>query len=205
QTARYPSMPLSLPPTAVDYVVEIEQIGALLSDLVKGVALIPERVDDPLRDLLTFVTRQTNMDFRNYKPSTILRRISRRMAIAHATTLRDYDEYLHAHPEEVSELVKAFLINVTGFFRDKEAFEFLRDSVISDLIEQGRENGRVLRLWSAGCSTGEEAYSLGILLADILGPELTDWNVRIFATDLDDEAVGYARRGLYPSKLLADL
>src|SRR5262249_5165580 len=124
---------------------------------------------------------------------------------AHATTLRDYDEYLHAHPEEVSELVKAFLINVTGFFRDKEAFEFLRDSVISDLIEQGRENGRVLRLWSAGCSTGEEAYSLGILLADILGPELTDWNVRIFATDLDDEAVGYARRGLYPSKLLADL
>src|SRR5215831_13127849 len=154
QTAPYPSMPLSLPPTAVDHVVEIEQIGPLLSDLVKGVALVPDKVEDPLRDLLTFVTRETNMDFRNYKPSTILRRISRRMAIVHATTLRDYDAYMHGHPEEVSELVKAFLINVTGFFRDKEAFEFLGESVIPDLIEQGRENGRVLRFWSAGCSTG---------------------------------------------------
>jgi len=205
QTAPYPSMPLSLPPTAVDHVVEIEQIGPLLSDLVKGVTLIPERVDDPLRDMLTYVTRQTNMDFRNYKPSTILRRISRRMAIIHATTLRDYDEYLHSHPDEISDLVKAFLINVTGFFRDKEAFEFLRESVLADLIEQGRQNGRVLRLWSAGCSTGEEAYSLGILLADIMGQELSEWNIKIFATDLDDEAVSFARRGLYPSKLLADL
>jgi len=204
QTAPYPSMPLSLPPTVVDHVVEIEEIGPLLSDLVTGV-LIPEKVDDPLRDLLTYITRQTNMDFRNYKPSTILRRLSRRMAIVHATTPRDYDEYVHGHPEEVSELVKAFLINVTGFFRDKEAFEFLRDSVIPQLIEKGRENGRVLRFWSAGCSTGEEAYSLGILLADILGPELTEWNVKIFATDIDDEAVSFARRGIYPAKLLADL
>src|SRR5262249_7358784 len=110
QTAPYPSMPLSLPPTAVDHVVEIEQIGPLLSDLVSGIALSPEKVEDPLRDLLTFVTRQTNVDFRNYKPSTILRRISRRMAIVHATTLKDYDEYLHSHPEEIAELVKAFLI-----------------------------------------------------------------------------------------------
>src|SRR5215510_8857013 len=178
QTAAYPSMPLSLPPTAVDHVLEIEQIGPLLSDLVKGVALVPDKVEDPLRDLLTFVTRQTNIDFRNYKPSTILRRISRRMAVIHATTLRDYDEYLHAHGEEVAELVKAFLINVTGFFRDKEAFELLKDSVIPDMIDRGRENGRILRFWSAGCSTGEEAYSLGILLADVLGPELTEWNIK---------------------------
>src|SRR5215813_5723540 len=185
RTAPYPSMPLSLPPTVVDHVVEIEQIGPLLSDLLSGVPLTPEKVDDPLRDLLTYISQQANMDFRNYKPSTILRRISRRMALAHSRTIRDYAEYLRVHPEEVTELCRAFLINVTGFFRDREAFDFLKDFVVPDMIERGRANGRAFRAWSAGCSTGEEAYSLAILLAEVLGGELSEWNVKIFATDLD--------------------
>jgi len=205
RTAPYPSMPLSLPPTVVDHVVEIEQIGPLLSDLLSGVPLTPEKVDDPLRDLLTYISQQANMDFRNYKPSTILRRISRRMALAHSRTIRDYAEYLRVHPEEVTELCRAFLINVTGFFRDREAFDFLKDFVVPDMIERGRANGRAFRAWSAGCSTGEEAYSLAILLAEVLGGELSEWNVKIFATDLDDEAVNFARRGLYPQKLLSAL
>jgi two-component system CheB/CheR fusion protein len=205
KTATYPSMPQSLPPTVVDHVVEIEQIGPLLSDLLKGSGLMPEKVEDPLRDLLTYVSQNVNMDFRNYKPSTLLRRISRRMAIVHAQNLRDYDDYLRAHSEEVTELVKGFLINVTGFFRDREAFDFLKDFVVPDLFERARENGRILRVWSAGCSTGEEAYSVAILLAEVLGSEISDWNIRIFATDLDDEAVSFARRGFYPTKLLDDL
>src|SRR5215203_600213 len=92
QTAPYPSMPLSLPPTAVDHVADMEQIGPLLYDLLKGVELPePEKAEDPLRDLLSQVTAQTNIDFRNYKSSTILRRIGRRMAVTHNTNIRDYE------------------------------------------------------------------------------------------------------------------
>ena len=206
QTAPYPSMPLSLPPTAVDHVVEMEQIGPLLYDILKGVSLPPpEKAEDPLRDLLTYVSAQTNIDFRNYKPSTILRRIGRRMAVTHNPNIRDYADYLHTHPNEIAELVKAFLINVTGFFRDPEAFEVLKETIIPDLVEQSKETGRTLRLWSAGCATGEEAYSLAVLLADHLGTDFPEWNVKIFATDVAADAIAFARRGLYPENVLGEL
>ena len=206
QTAAYPSMPLSLPPTAVDHVVEMEQIGPLLFDILRGVDLpVSQKADDPLRDLLTNVSAQTNIDFRNYKSSTILRRIGRRMAVTHNATIRDYSDFLHTRPDEVKELVRAFLIKVTGFFRDPEAFDFIKSTIIPTMVERGQANGRTLRLWSAGCATGEEAYSLALLLADHLGPELAEWNVKIFATDLAADAINFARRGLYPENVLSDL
>jgi two-component system CheB/CheR fusion protein len=207
QTAAYPSMPLSLPPTAVDHVLEIEQIGPLLFDLLKGMSLPSptEKPDDPFRDLLVQVSAQTNIDFRNYKSSTILRRIGRRMAVTHNSSLRDYADYLRTQPDEVSELVKAFLIKVTGFFRDPEAFEFLNATIIPELIDRAKANGRTLRLWSAGCATGEEAYSLALLIADQLGQDFPEWNVKIFATDLAADAINFARRGLYPENVLKDL
>jgi two-component system CheB/CheR fusion protein len=203
QTAAYPSMPLSLPPTAVDHVLEIEQIGPLLFDLLKGMSLPSptEKPDDPFHDLLVQVSAQTNIDFRNYKSSTILRRIGRRMAVTHNNNLRDYADYLSTHPDEVSELVKAFLIKVTGFFRDPEAFEFLNTTIIPELIDRAKANGRTLRLWSAGCATGEEAYSLALLIAEQLGPDFPEWNVKIFATDLAADAINFARRGLYPENV----
>ena len=208
ETAAYPSMPLSLPPTAVDHVVDMEQIAPLLFDILKGIDLQEapsQKIDDPMRDLLSQISAQTNIDFRNYKSSTILRRIGRRMAVTHNSTIRDYADYLRTHPDEVKELVKSFLIRVTGFFRDPEAFEFLRSSVIPVLIERGKENGRTLRIWSAGCATGEEAYSLALLVADLLGPDFPEWNVKIFATDLAGDAIAFARRGLYPENVLRDL
>lgn len=206
ETAPYPSMPLSLPPTVVDHVVEMEQIGPLLYDLLKGVNLPPtETQNDPLREVLQLVTAQANIDFRNYKASTILRRISRRMALAHISTLHDYSDYMRMHPEEVTELVKAFLIKVTGFFRDPEAFDFLKQNVLPELIGKAKENGRILRVWSAGCATGEEAYSMALLIADALGPDLPEWSVKIFATDVADDAIAFARRGLYPETVLTDL
>jgi two-component system CheB/CheR fusion protein len=207
QTAHYPSMPLALPPTGVDHVAELEQIGPLLYDILKGVMLPEpkEKAEDALRDILSQVSRQTNIDFRPYKPSTILRRIARRMAVTHNHSIRDYEHYLEAHPEEVGELVMAFLIKVTEFFRDGDAFSYLRDQVLPRLIERGRENGRVLRCWSAGCATGEEPYSLALLIADHLGAELPEWSIKIFATDLDDGAIGYARRGVYPRNVLNNL
>src|SRR5215213_8008590 len=207
QTAAYPSMPLSLPPTAVDHVVEIEHIGPLLSDILKGISLpaATEKPDDPLRDLLAQVSGQTNIDFRNYKSSTILRRIGRRMAVTHNASTSDYADYLRTHPDEIKELGRAFLIKVTGFFRDPEAFDFLRGTVITELIERAKANGRTLRLWSAGCATGEEAYSLALLLADQLGHDFAEWNVKIFATDVAADAISFARRGLYPENVLKDL
>jgi two-component system CheB/CheR fusion protein len=206
QTAPYPSMPLSLPPTAVDHVVDMEQIGPLLYDILQGVSLPPpEIVEDPLRALLTLVSAHTTIDFRNYKPSTILRRIGRRMAVTHKRNIRDYSDYLRNHPDEVKELVKAFLIKVTGFFRDPEAFAVLKETIIPELIKRGKENGRTLRLWSAGCATGEEAYSLALLIADQLGSDFPEWNVKIFATDLAAEAIAFARRGFYPENVLNDL
>ena len=207
ETAPYPSMPLSLPPTAVDHVVEVEQIGPLLFDILKGVKLPTpsDKIDDPFRDLLTQVSARTNIDFRNYKASTILRRIGRRMAVTHNANIRDYTDYLRTHPDETQELVKAFLIKVTGFFRDPEAFEFLKEAIIPELIDRARQNGRVLRIWSAGCATGEEAYSLAMLIAAELGPAFPEWNAKIFATDLAADAVTFARRGLYPENVLRDL
>src|SRR5947199_2708332 len=191
QTARYPSMPLALPPTIVDFEVDVEQIGQLLYDLLKGTIIqqTEERTEDVLHAILEQVSRQASIDFRPYKTSTILRRIGRRMTITRNRTMSDYLEYLKSHPEEVGELVKAFLINVTQFFRDAEAFTYLRREILPDLIEKGRARDRVLRFWAAGCATGEEPYSLAMLITEMLGEELSDWSVKIFATDLDDAAI----------------
>lgn len=205
-TARYPSMPQALPPTAVDYVADIEKIGPLLNDVIKGVHIEPEeKAEDLIRDLLELVGRETNVDFRSYKSSTILRRIARRMAVVRTSTIQDYRKYLETHPGEINDLVMAFLIKVTEFFRDPDAFKYISDELLPRILRRGEENGRTLRVWSAGCATGEEPYSLAMVLADRLGKELADWNVKIFATDLDEEAVSFARRGLYPAPMLKEL
>ncbi len=207
QTARYPSMPLALPPTVVDFEANVEQIGPLLYDLLMGVSIqqTEERTEDVLREILEHVGRQASIDFRPYKTSTILRRISRRMAVTHNRTIRDYADYLRIHPGEVGELVKAFLINVTQFFRDAEAFAFLKSEILPRLVARAHERDRVLRFWAAGCATGEEPYSLAMLLTDILGAELSQWSVKIFATDLDEAAINFARRGLYSENLLKSI
>ncbi|MBV9259639.1 MAG: PAS domain-containing protein, partial [Ktedonobacteraceae bacterium] len=176
----------------------------LLYDLLNGVNIpqTEERTEDVLRDILEQVSRQASIDFRPYKTSTILRRISRRMAVTHNRTMRDYADYLKLNPEEVGNLVKAFLINVTQFFRDADAFAYLRSDILPILIARARQRDHVLRLWAAGCATGEEPYSLAMLLTDQLGAELPEWSVKIFATDLDEAAITFARRGLYSENLL---
>jgi two-component system CheB/CheR fusion protein len=127
------------------------------------------------------------------------------MTAVRSATVEDYAQHLEAQPGEVGQLANDLLINVTEFFRDRDAFLFLRNTVLPDIVERGRKRGRQLRFWSAGCSTGEEAYSLVIALAELLGPELAQWNLRVFATDVDEEAVAYARRGLYPENVLGAL
>jgi two-component system CheB/CheR fusion protein len=204
QTARYPSMPLALPPTIVDFEVDIEQIGPLLYDLLTGVEIpqTEERTEDLLRTILELVSRQASIDFRPYKTSTILRRIARRMAVTHNKTLSEYADHLKRYHEEVRELVKAFLINVTQFFRDADAFVYLKNEILPLLIAQARQKEHTIRMWTAGCATGEEAYSLAMLLSDLLGTELAEWSIKIFATDLDEASITFARRGLYSENLL---
>jgi two-component system, chemotaxis family, CheB/CheR fusion protein len=207
KTARYPSMPLALPPTVIDFEADIENIGPLLYDLLTGIDLprTEGKTEDTVRDILELISRQASIDFRPYKTSTIVRRIVRRMTVTHNRTMQSYVDYLKAHPEEVGELVKAFLINVTQFFRDPEAFEYLKRDILPQLIAQARAKDRVLRIWTAGASSGEEPYSLAMLMADLLGAELPDWSVKIFATDLDDGAINFARRGLYSENMLKGL
>ena len=207
QTARYPSMPLALPPTVIDFEAVIEQIGPLLYDLLLGVnpPRSEEKTEDVLQAILEQVGRQASIDFRPYKTSTILRRIGRRMTVTHNSSMREYEAYLRLHPEEVGELVKSFLINVTQFFRDADAFAYLKSDILPNLIQQARSRDHVLRLWAAGCASGEEPYSLAMLLTDLLSTELPAWSVKIFATDLDEAAINFARRGLYSENLLKEV
>ena len=161
-------------------------IGPMLQDLVTGTDLPeapPPGEPNALAEILGLLGRHSAVDFRPYKPTTILRRISRRMAVTHTRTLSEYHDFLQSHPQEVAELVMALLIKVTEFFRDPEAFTYLKREVLPELFARGREQGRVLRIWSAGCATGEEAYSLALLIADQLAGELNEWSVKVFATD----------------------
>ncbi len=204
QTARYPSMPLALSPSIVDFEADLDQIRPLLEALLAGGTPTPteEKTDDVLRGILDLLARRTNHNFRAYKPNTILRRISRRMAAVHVLSMGDYAHYLDTHPAEVGQLVDALLINVTRFFRDEGAWDHLRTHVLPELIARKRATDRVLRFWSAGCATGEEPYSLAMVVSDLLGDELGDWNIKIFATDVDEPAVSFARLGVYPASLL---
>jgi len=208
KTARFPSMPLALSPSIVDFEVDLERLGQLLFDLLTGVDNFPrleEKTEEVLRAILALVSRQAHIDFRLYKTSTIMRRISRRMIVTYQKTIRDYLEYLGLHAEEVGELVKAFLINVTQFFRDAAAFAYLKSEILPKLIAQARDRDQVIRMWIAGCASGEEPYSLAMILTDLLGEELTAWNVKIFATDVDEATITFARRGLYTENMLKDV
>ena len=207
RTALYPSMPAALPPTIVDHVTDVERIPSLLQELLARPTAPPARdsVDSALKKVIALVTKQSDIDFHSYKPKSILRRIGRRMTAIGSMTLEDYAQVLEEQPEEVGRLASDLLINVTQFFRDPEAFDFLRQNVLPEIIERARSRGRQLRLWSAGCSTGEEAYSLVMLVSDFLGPEFSQWKLKVFATDVDEDAVNFARKGLYPANLLGSV
>jgi len=205
-TAAYPGMPESLATTTVDFVSDLERIAPLLQDLLSGVQtpMSPE-AEDLLLALLAQVREQTGMDFSHYKRPTILRRLQRRMVALGTRQLATYATYLAQHPEEGAHLVASFLINVTEFFRDPAFYEAMRERVLPELIAYARTQGNVLRIWSAGCATGEEAYSVAILVAETLGDELTQFAVQIFATDLDEDALAFARRGAYPAAALTSV
>src|SRR5215203_3451140 len=204
-TATFPGMPLAVPSSAIDIVADLEAIGPLLGDLVSGAYHVPATSDDhDLHAFLDRVRERTGLDFSAYKRATIVRRLQRRMAAAGAATLPDYRRYMERHPEELQRLVASFLIKVTEFFRDPELFTYLSDRVLPALVSEARERGE-LRIWSAGCATGEEAYSLAMLVSDLIAADAEELPVRIFATDVASDAVEFARRGIYTEAALQGL
>ncbi|HEY3110489.1 MAG TPA: chemotaxis protein CheB [Chloroflexota bacterium] len=206
ETASYPTMPQSLAPTTVDLVADLEDMGRLLYGLVTG-ATTPSRPgeEDALRAFLEQLRERSGIDFNSYKMPTITRRLQRRILAIGADDLSAYLRHLQTHPDEYQRLISSFLIKVTEFFRDRELFDYLRDQLVPELVADARRRGNGLRIWSAGCATGEEAYSLAILVAEALGDELDRFHVRLFATDLDPDAVAFARRGVYPASALVDV
>ncbi|MBP7770068.1 MAG: protein-glutamate O-methyltransferase CheR [Aliarcobacter sp.] len=138
--------------------------------------------------------QETNVDFSQYKNTTISRRIERRMSILKVASIIDYNNYLIKNKAEIKELFKDILIGVTSFFRDEESFEEL-EKKLTDYIN--KKNDNIIRIWSPGCSTGEEPYTIAIILAEILKENIADFKIQIFASDLDIRAIDTARKGLY--------
>src|SRR5262245_22847895 len=133
-------------------------------------------------ELLEYLKRSRGFDFTAYKRSSLVRRVQKRMQTAQIDTYGSYCDYLEAHPQEFTQLFNTILINVTSFFRDPQMWDYLASDLIPRILE-ARNGDTSIRIWSAGCSSGEEAYSLAMLLADALGPDEFSDRVKIYATE----------------------
>jgi len=210
-TAKYGGMPQSaIDAGCVDWILPPEQIAAEIANITRnrGVALKPpahtaQQPATTIKKLLLKVKQYTRIDFGGYKEATIWRRIERRMAANHVFSIEDYLALTESQPDELDRLAKDILISVTAFFRDPDAFEVLASQL--PLLLKGKQPGDEIRIWVPGCATGEEAYSIAILLSEMLGASASLYKIQIFATDLDNEAMNFARRGLYSEGSLAEL
>lgn len=208
-TAKYNGMPQSAIDTgSVDWILPPENMGAEIGLIVQHRGRIPMATQSAgapatLKTLLVKVRGRTKVDFSQYKEPTLWRRIERRMAANHVGTLPDYLALVDERPQELDKLCKDILISVTSFFRDTEAFAGL-EKVVARILTSKRA-GDDIRIWVAGCATGEEAYSLAILFAEQLGAAFDQYRIQIFATDIDLEAMARARRGVFPAPSLAHM
>ena len=160
--------------------------------------------ENAMRKIFVLLRTQTGHDFSQYKPSTIFRRIERRMAVHQIDGIDGYVKYLQQTPLEVQALFNDLLIGVTNFFRDPEAFVTLEEKLIPKLFE-GKPAGAAVRVWCTGCSTGEEAYSIAILMQERLESLRASYKVQVFATDIDSRAIAVARAGVYPVSIADDI
>jgi two-component system, chemotaxis family, CheB/CheR fusion protein len=211
ETARYDGMPRAAIEAGVaDYVLPPEAMPARLSEYLRQsfykrsqVRQALKKDDANLKSIFSLVKVRTGRDFSGYKISSINRRIEHRMAVNEIERVEDYLRLLRENPAEIENLMKDFLIQVTSFFRDKEAFAALKQAV--DKILRARPEGSQLRAWIPGCSTGEEAYSIAIILLECVQGSGRDYEVQVFGTDLDSGAIGMARSGSYPDTIARDV
>jgi two-component system CheB/CheR fusion protein len=160
--------------------------------------------DPALRRLLETLSATYNFDFREYKEPSLARRIRARMSQVHLEKFDEYGRYLEQHPDEHIALFNTVLINVTTFFRDPEAWKFVASDIIPRLVDAAAET-RSLRIWSAGCSSGEEPYTMAILLAEHLGERAAEYLIKIYGTDVDEDALAAARHAIYRLDQLKDV
>jgi two-component system, chemotaxis family, CheB/CheR fusion protein len=156
--------------------------------------------DPEFEELLSFIRDQRGFDFTGYKRPSLMRRISKRMHDLKVATFPEYREYLDAHAGEFVHLFNTILINVTSFFRDEVAWEYLQREIAPRIVEQHDGTDRPIRLWSTGCATGEEAFTLAMVFAEALGEDAFKDRVKIYATDIDDDALGKGRHAEYSEK-----
>jgi two-component system CheB/CheR fusion protein len=154
--------------------------------------------------LINYVKRSRGFDFTGYKRPSLIRRFQRRMQTVDIGTYNEYMDYLEVHPDEFIELFNTILINVTSFYRDRDAWDYLRDDVIPKILAN-RSGSEPIRVWSAGCASGEEAYSVAMLLAEALGADQFKERVKIYATDIDEEDLAKARYAVYSMKSVQDV
>ena len=213
ESTEFDGMPRSAIATGmVDYELPAAEMGAQLVVYVAntfgklpklGVAT-PFRVESALRQIHQELRVRTGHDFSAYKLATTIRRIERRMATNKIETIDDYVRLIQRTPSEVEKLFHDLLIGVTSFFRDQDAFLSLEKQIIPKIFNHKRGD-EVIRVWSVGCSTGEEAYSIAILIREHMTEVKYDWKVMIFATDIDPRAIATARTGFFPLSIAADI
>ena len=209
ETAQFDSMIESAIATGlVDFVLPVQEIPAKLLHYVRQVSenygATPQTISAGIDAILELLVNETKSDFRSYKKSTVRRRIERRMGINRIQDISGYHAFLRDKPAELAQLAKDMLIGVTSFFRDPEAFAELRDKVIKPLVlESKRETP--LRAWINGCATGEEAYSIAILVMEEMAAARKNLTLQMFASDIDSDALKSAREGIYPQSIAADV
>ncbi len=211
QSAKFDGMPRAAISTGVaDFILPPEKMpGQLLAYIAHPYVSGEKHSDLLLRDpdaltrLFAELRDKTKVDFTYYKPSTITRRIERRMSVNQIGDFEEYVRYLQNYPGEVMALYRDLLIGVTNFFRDPEVMQELEENWLPDLLQ--RLKNREIRCWVAGCSTGEEAYTLAILLKEAMEKAGIVRDVKIFATDIDREAIITASSGIYPESIAGDL
>ncbi|MEQ1655965.1 MAG: chemotaxis protein CheB, partial [Nitrospira sp.] len=210
QSAKYQGMPRSAIDAGVaDVVQPVEKMAESLrayarSRSAPATPLPAGEASQTLHKIFILLRDRTGNDFWQYKETTIYRRIERRMNVHQIEDLTHYLRFLQANPHELDALFQELLIGVTSFFRDPQAFEVLLQKGLPSLVE-GKQDGATLRVWVAGCSTGEEAYSLAILIREYLTLQKLRLAVQVFASDLDSRAIEIARAGIYPIGIAGDI
>jgi two-component system, chemotaxis family, CheB/CheR fusion protein len=208
--AEYPSMPRSAIASGVaDFVLPVHEIAARLPELVRQkqqfrAEELADKDEQSLTRVLAYLKMKSGHDFSHYKRATILRRLGRRMQVTRTETLEEYLAHLRSQPEEATALLADLLISVTSFFRDASAFQELARSVIPRLFDT-RAEGEGIRVWVPGCATGEEVYSVAILLLEESARRDERPEIQLFASDLDATALATAREGSYPMAIQADV
>ena len=160
--------------------------------------------DEAFEDLLQFVKRSRGFDFSGYKRASLMRRVRRRMDQVHLDSFQEYTDFLQVHPDEFIALFNTILINVTSFFRDPQIWDYVRTEVVPTLASR-KGSSEPIRAWCAGCASGQETYTLAMLMAEGLGVEDFKERVKIYATDVDQEALAQARAAMYTPKETTDI